>query len=99
MPAPPPPKSGQFKPGMTGNPGGRPKTKKVRAALRYLQPSAKKALEAALAAGEPWAVTLWFHYYYGKPVDQLQLTGKGGEALAVTISINRTVKADEPTEE
>ena len=88
----PPPEDTRFKPGASGNPAGRPPTKKVKRAIRHLSDAAIASLRKAVLAGESWAVTLWFHYFYGKPVDQVQLTGKDGEALSVEIVINRTVK-------
>lgn len=85
----------QFQPGQSGNPKGRPPVKRVRAAIRCMKADAKAGLWAAVKAGDQWAITLWYHYYHGKPVDQVQLTGKDGEALSVNVIINRTVKADD----
>lgn len=88
MATPPPPKDTRFKPGQSGNPRGRPPIKKVRAAIRKFKPNAISALGLAL---EPenidqwkWAVPLWFAYFYGKPVDQVALLDKHGEAQTLS---------------
>lgn len=78
----------QFQPGQSGNPKGRPPVKRVRAAIRSLKPAAIKKLKAAIDKGEAWAVTLWFHYFYGKPVDQVQLTGSGDDG-SITVVIRK----------
>lgn len=81
----PPPEEGKFKPGQSGNPGGRPPTKKIRAAIRHMSEAALNGLGRGVLAGEQWAVTLWFHYFYGKPVDQVRVSGEDGGALTVVI--------------
>lgn len=83
---PPPPKETQFKPGQSGNPKGRPPSKKVKKAIRHLGEHALASLEQSILAGEQWGTTLWFHYFYGKPVDQLQLTGAEGKPLFDSLS-------------
>lgn len=83
-----------FPKGQSGNPGGRPATRKARAAISKMKPAALKALQDALEKGEAWAVTLWFAYFYGKPVEAHELTGADGDALQVSISIIRTVKSE-----
>lgn len=93
MAKPTPPKETQFKPGQSGNPAGRPPTKKVRAAIRHLSDAAIASLGKGVLAGEQWAVTLWFHYFYGKPKELHELSGPNGEAL--TIEIRKLSPTDE----
>jgi hypothetical protein len=82
---PSPPKEAQFKPGQSGNPVGRPPVKKVRRAIRHMSGAAIAGLETGVLAGEQWAVTLWFHYFYGKPVETQRLQGPDGGSLVVEI--------------
>lgn len=88
------PRGKPFQKGQSGNPGGT-KRKKVRAAIKHLSASAISSLATGVQNGEQWAVTLWFHYYYGKPTERHELTGADGEKLSVSIEINRTVKEGE----
>jgi len=83
-----------FKPGQSGNPRGRPPTKKARLAIRHLLPEALKSLERSVKAGEQWGTTLFCHYFWGKPMEMHALAGVDGEPLQVVIEINRTVKAE-----
>lgn len=76
----------RFVKGQSGNPSGRPSTVEIRKALLPMQADALQALHNAIRGGESWAVTLWCHYTYGKPIEAVELTGAGGEGL--TISIN-----------
>jgi hypothetical protein len=43
--------------------------------LTPLEPIAQKALKDGLNDGQPWAVKLWFEYYYGKPKNSIELSG------------------------
>lgn len=38
-------------------------------------------LSLAIDAGEPWAITLWYAYYYGKPRERVEISGADGEPL------------------
>ena len=93
MPAPPPPEGTRFKKGQSGNPTGRPPVTRVRKAIRKFKGEAFEAWGLAIGKGEPWAVTLWLHYYYGKPVEKVEHAGEGGGPLVVEI---RTLAEPEP---
>lgn len=43
--------------------------------LTPLAPKAHKALEAAVRDREQWAVKLFFEYFYGRPVQGVDLSG------------------------
>lgn len=65
--------------------------------LTPLAPVAHAALNSALEDNQPWAVKLFFEYFYGKPRQQVDVT-TGGETinalqpLAITV---HTPKSDE----
>lgn len=65
--------------------------------LTPLQPAAHAALTSALEDNQPWAVKLFFEYFYGKPRQQVDVTSNGETvntptAIAVTV---HTPKTDE----
>lgn len=65
--------------------------------LTPLQPAAHAALTTALEDNQPWAVKLFFEYFYGKPRQQVDVTTNGDSvniptAIAVTV---HTPKTDE----
>ena len=86
--------AGRWKKGQSGNPGGRKSTKTIQEAIAHLEKDAMVAWAEAIKAGESWAVTLWLHYWNGKPVDQVQLTGKDGEGVSVSVEIIRNVTGE-----
>lgn len=92
----PPPESTQWKKGESGNPSGRPAVKKIRAAIRHLSPKAMAALESAIDNGESWGVTLWFHYFYGKPKERHELSGPDGQSLTIEIRKLSNPEGDDP---
>ena len=55
--------------------------------LTPLEGEALKALDNAIKAGESWAVTLFFGYMYGKPVQRLD-TADGIEEVVIKFSGN-----------
>lgn len=66
--------------------------KRVRAAIKRYKWDALDGLRKGLEKGDSWAVTLWFHYFYGKPAEKLEHSGAEGEAISIII--NRTVKPE-----
>lgn len=65
--------------------------------LTPLQPAAHAALTTALEDNQPWAVKLFFEYFYGKPRQQVDVTSNG-ETVNMPTSIAVTVhtpKTDE----
>lgn len=73
----------RFKPGQSGNPGGRPKTavfsEQVRQFLRE-QPNNKTRLRAILERLEKRKPEVLLHYAFGKPIETVDLSGgRGGE--------------------
>lgn len=76
-----------FPKGVSGNPKGRPATRRARAAIRHLKPAALASLGKGVLGGEQWAVTLWFHYFWGKPVEQHTITGADGGAITIQIDL------------
>jgi len=83
------PKGRPFKPGTSGNPGGRPKEahevieafragglEYVKLAKKYARKGNMRALEVALA------------YAYGKPPQNIQLTGMGGGPVLVGVNLS-----------
>lgn len=61
-----------WKPGQSGNPGGRPKiVEPFRAAMRERSPKAIAEVDKALASGDPehrrWAVNTILAYAWGRP--------------------------------
>jgi hypothetical protein len=90
---PPPEKSvaTRFQKGQSGNPGGRKSIAKVRKAIAHMEADALAAFWESIKLREAWAVTLFLHYRFGKPVDQVQLMDKNGEGVNVVVEIVRTV--------
>jgi hypothetical protein len=59
-----------FRPGVSGNPGGRPKRyPEFVEAMREASPTARDKLTAAAAKGKPWAIQLVLSYAWGRPHD------------------------------
>lgn len=72
----PSPNSGSFKPGQSGNPGGRPKAQHNLLELcRNLAPKALEALEAALEVPKERvrAAEILLAYGYGRPVQAMNV--------------------------
>jgi hypothetical protein len=45
--------------------------------LTPLADNAYSALQTGLENNEPWAVKLWFEYYYGKPKQSIDIKSDG----------------------
>lgn len=78
----------QFKPGQSGNPGGKPAwLKKVRQSLQGLTPLARKTLRDVMKAGADKdrvaAAKTVLEYTVPKPRQTHRVEGKGGDPLAV----------------
>lgn len=87
---------GQFPKGVSGNPSGRPKSASL---LREKLSEEGEALVAKLVeqskAGDTTSLLRALEYVMGKPVTQVELAGRDGGPLQVSIAINRAVKGDE----
>lgn len=84
-----------FKPGQSGNPGGRPSTrrKELNELLEqvFTNPKRKAVLEKLIAdaeSGNHEARTLLLAYTYGKPVERKEISGPDGEPLKAYVSVN-----------
>lgn len=75
-----------FPPGVSGNPGGRPKEfPDFRRRLLENTDEAFDALMAEVRAGSIEALKVFFAYAFGKPPKEVQITGKGGGALRIGV--------------
>jgi hypothetical protein len=66
--------------------------------LTPLAPAAHAALNSALQDNEPWAVKLFFEYFYGKPKQQVDVTTLGESVntqQALNITVHQQPKSDE----
>ncbi len=82
-------KTGQFKPGQSGNPGGRPKMPEdMRQMLREAGPELARKLLAYTEHANPkiamWAITEALNRAYGKPeaMSKVELTGTNQPIIA-----------------
>ena len=92
---PPELEANKFKPGVSGNPGGRPKllvalTPMVRAKLSEKQDDGRTLLDHILErmgkdalAGKEWAQRELMDRAFGRAVQHTELTGAGGGALVI----------------
>ena len=88
---------GKFKPGQSGNPGGRPadspEVAKAKELLRKLCPKAAEVVERCLKSkkfGEQrWAAETILGYGIGKPAQAVEFSDKGNEQLAAILEIVR----------
>lgn len=75
-------KATRFKPGQSGNPGGRPKNDLGRiiaqAVIENNQEAVYRALTKALLKGNPYLFKVLADRAYGKVSDKVELTGAGG---------------------
>lgn len=91
-----PPASGQFKPGQSGNPGGRPSTAWIREYLsglgdktdtrreKYLEALYKTAIDRKHRDHVKAGLGL-MAYDFGKPIQAVELTGRDGGPIASTV--------------
>ncbi len=84
-----------FKPGESGNPGGRNAAKPFLDAVnravkqddgKRLRDCAERLLDLA-AIGEPWAVQMLADRLDGKPKQQTEVTGADGAPLVTSIAV------------
>lgn len=75
-----------FKPGTSGNPGGRPKEfPEFRAMVREQgAPRAFATLMAAIEEGDVRACEVVLAYAWGKPTQAVEVTGKDGKPLGLS---------------
>ena len=70
------------------NGGRKPKTQEeeIARALNQALPTKDVVdkLAEAVKRRESWAVTLWFGYLWGKPIERQELTGAGGAAIVLS---------------
>ena len=76
---------GRWKKGQSGNPGGRKSTKTIQQGIAHLEQDAMASWATAIKNGESWAVTLWLHYWNGKPTERVEMSGADGEPLVIEI--------------
>jgi len=75
--------------GTKGNKGGRKAKSEEQNLIERLTPMATLAhdkLKEALTASEPWAIKLWFEYFYGKPKQAMDVTS-GGETIPQSVNV------------
>jgi hypothetical protein len=66
--------------------------------LTPMAPVAHAALQSALEDNEPWAVKLFFEYFYGKPRQRVDVT-TNGESVNTQQALNITVHTPPNTDE
>lgn len=78
----------QYNKGTEGNKGGGRKPKELNKQLikklTPMNPIALKSLKKALNGDKPWAIKLYFEYYYGRPQQRLDVTS-GDEPMNVPV--------------
>lgn len=70
-----PPKASQFKPGQSGNPKGRPRTKKLKYQLRAYDADALTALIAGVKKRDSACLKLFYAYRQGLPSQKVEHSG------------------------
>lgn len=81
----------RFKPGVSGNPSGRPKTAEIRELVLV---EFKKNPSKNIQKLKRERIDLFFAYGFGKPVDRLELSGPDGGKIEVhQTSAEDSVKA------
>ena len=93
-----------FQPGQSGNPNGRPSTRRTELnellEQVFTNPRRKKVLEKLIddaEKGNHEARTLLLAYAYGKPVERKEVTGEDGAPIAVQfVEALNTAYADDP---
>ncbi len=76
----------KYNKGTPGNKGGRKPKSEEQKLLEEIGPMkdlAHAKLERAMEQGEPWAVKLWFEYYYGKPKQSMDISGDLGQTIVI----------------
>lgn len=95
---------GQFQPGQSGNPAGRPSVKKLTATLiSKLEENDGKGYEEIMQklinlakSGNMKAIEVILDRVEGKLVQGMEHTGKNGSALFENVNINVHQRKDEP---
>jgi hypothetical protein len=79
----------RWKKGQSGNPTGRPATKRFQKRLRRLEPAAwaafRRDLEGPAGPESSRAQALFFAYRHGKPTERIEHSGEGGEPLVIRV--------------